>query len=155
MRGAESLERVGLSVFRRLPRRLRRFLIHWGAPRFTVGTALVVRNDNGEVLLVRQRHTGLWALPGGLLRRGERADVGVRREVREEVGLSLPDLSPPAVVVDPVVRRVDVVFTTSLRPGGPVRSSGPEVLDVGWFAPSALPDVTGPTVVALQATATD
>lgn len=151
MQAPDSLERVGLSAFRRLPRRLRRFLIRWGAPRFTVGAAVVARNPAGEVLLVRQRHTGRWALPGGLLRRGEEPIDGVRREVQEEVGLELPDLGEPTVVVDAPARRVDLVFSCELRPSDNVDGNSPEVLDIGWFRPTELPDVTGPTVTALRA----
>jgi 8-oxo-dGTP diphosphatase len=47
----------------------------------------------GKVLLVERRHApyaGLYSLPGGTLRFGERLEAAVRREVLEETGLDLP-----------------------------------------------------------------
>ena len=47
----------------------------------------------GKVLLVERRdppYAGLFSLPGGKLRFGERLEAGVRREVAEETGFDLP-----------------------------------------------------------------
>ena len=46
----------------------------------------------GKVLLVKRGRPplkGLWSLPGGVLRTGERLRDGVRREVLEETGLEV------------------------------------------------------------------
>lgn len=52
------------------------------------GVAGAVYDDEGRVLLVRQRYTWGWRLPGGGVDRGEPAQTAVLRELREEVGLS-------------------------------------------------------------------
>ncbi len=46
----------------------------------------VVLNDQGEVLLVREKEDGLWTLPGGWVDVGESPSEAVEREVREESG---------------------------------------------------------------------
>ncbi len=54
----------------------------------------------GSIVLVRVHRgssAGAWFTPGGLLEKGETVDNGLRREVREEVGLEL---------VDPILRRI-------------------------------------------------
>lgn len=46
-----------------------------------------------KVLLVQRAHApfkGLWSLPGGRVRFGERLEAAVRREVEEETGIALP-----------------------------------------------------------------
>jgi 8-oxo-dGTP diphosphatase len=53
----------------------------------------ILRSPNGSVLLLRRAasedHPGEWGLPGGKLREGETAEVGVVREVLEEVGFRM------------------------------------------------------------------
>src|SRR5689334_1068139 len=43
--------------------------------------------DRGQVLLVRDRRSTVWELPGGGFLPGEQAADAVMREIREEVGL--------------------------------------------------------------------
>lgn len=60
----------------------------------------LIDDGHGQVVLVRTRRpstSGLWFTPGGLLEKGETTDGGLRREVREEVGLD---------VIDPVLTRI-------------------------------------------------
>jgi NADH pyrophosphatase NudC (nudix superfamily) len=79
----------------------------------------------------------------------------VRREVLEEVGLVVEVVGEPAVVVDPVPQRVDLVFRA--RPADPdqVRAvpSSPEIAEAGWFSPEELPDLQFETANALVALA--
>jgi ADP-ribose pyrophosphatase YjhB (NUDIX family) len=143
-----------MSAFRRLPSPLRRAAVHAGAPSYTVGAVALLRRPGGDVLLVEQRHTPGWALPGGLLRRGESAQDALVREVGEEVAVRLaaPSLPVPAAVVTPDVRRVDVVFTVDVDGDvRPRREDPAEVQRVGWFALDALPDVSRPTADILRA----
>ena len=63
--------RPAMSAFRLLPKPLRRAAVHAGTPSYTVGAVALLRRSDGCVLLVDQRHSPGWALPGGLLRRGE------------------------------------------------------------------------------------
>lgn len=142
-----------MNAFRRTPRPLRLLAVHAATPSYTVGVVLVLRRADGDLLLVEQRHTGGWALPGGLLGRGEAAAEGLVREVAEEVGLTLDpqDLPVPLASLTPASRRVDLVFVC---PAGadtaPRRGDDVEVLNLGWFPLQSLPDVTGPTLEILR-----
>jgi molecular chaperone GrpE len=54
----------------------------------------VVLNDKGEVLILKRvkkekTHGGKFDLPGGHLEKGETAEEGVKREVKEETGLNV------------------------------------------------------------------
>ncbi len=141
-----SLRAAGLSAFRRLPVPVRRLAVRLGTPRFTVGAVLVVRRGE-HVLLLRQRHTGGWGLPGGLLQRGEEPVAGVRRELTEEVGVRVPgELPRPTVNVDARARRVDVIYELAGDLAGEPQPQEPEILEVGWFPPGGLPErMTQPT----------
>jgi len=52
------------------------------------GVAGFIRDKEGQVLLVRQTYMTGWRLPGGGIGRGEPAEVSLRRELQEEVGLT-------------------------------------------------------------------
>jgi 8-oxo-dGTP diphosphatase len=139
-----------MAVFRNSPRPLRRLAIRAVSPTYTAGAVLALVRADGSMLLVRQRHTGGWALPGGLMNRGEPAADAVAREVFEEVGIRIDpaELPVPFAVVSPRVRRVDIVFVCSAGPQVHAQRGADqdEVLDVGWFTRDALPEVTEPTL---------
>ncbi len=144
-----------LRVFRVLPRRLRLRVVHTLSPTFTVGAICVIERADGAVLLVRHSYRRRWGLPGGLLERGEEADVGARREAVEEIGLDVELDGEPAVVVDPDARRVDIVFRAHPVPGADleVTPRSPEVVEAAWFDAAALPELQHETAGALVALA--
>jgi ADP-ribose pyrophosphatase YjhB (NUDIX family) len=80
----------------------------------------------------------------------------VRREVREEVGLDVELLGEPAVVVDAVPQRVDVIYRATLAdradPEG-VRLGSAEIVEARWFPPDGLPELQFETAGALVALA--
>jgi ADP-ribose pyrophosphatase YjhB (NUDIX family) len=112
---------------------------------FLVATQIVVRDDQGRVLLLRHRlwpPGREWGLPGGYANAGETLEDAARREVREETGLD--------VEVGRVVRirsgfrfRVEVAFAGEAR-GGELRLDRREVLEARFLAPSQLPDAVMP-----------
>lgn len=120
-------------------------------PNYTVGAVCFIEREDGAVLLVRQAYRDRWGLPGGLLNRGEDAVHGVRREVREEVGLAIELLGEPAVVVEPKPQRIDIVFRG--RPAGDAPAeavpTSPEIEEARWFGPEELPELQHETAQAL------
>jgi 8-oxo-dGTP diphosphatase len=148
------VKKAAFAAFRRLPGPLRRAVVHTVAPSYSVGAVAVLRRPDGRVIFVDQRHSGGWALPGGLLRRGEPAAEALVREVCEEIGLDLDgkQLPVPVAAVTAPVRRVDVVFVIDVPDGIVVRAADAvEVRGVEWFALDALPAVTEPTLEILRA----
>ena len=131
-------------------------IVRVASPSFTVGAICVIERPDGHILLVRQAYRRRWGIPGGLLQRGEDPAVAARREVFEEVGIAIELLGPPAVVIDPDPQRVDLVYRarpSSLVEVGAARPSSPEILEVGWFAPDALPELQFETAQAMVALA--
>lgn len=52
--------------------------------------AALITSPSGEILLVKPNYRELWSLPGGFLEDGEPPHAGCAREVREELGISVP-----------------------------------------------------------------
>lgn len=148
--------RLAFQVYRRLPVGLRRRVVRAVSPSFTVGAMCFIERADGALLLVRHSYRDRWGVPGGLLQRGEDAEVGARREVREEVGLTVELLGEPAVVVDAEPQRVDVVFRARPVEGADTEPSiegSAEIVDARWFAPDELPELQFETAGALVALA--
>lgn len=122
------------------------------APSFTVGGLCLVERSDGRVLLVRHVYRPSWGLPGGFLKRFETPADGVRREVREEVGLDVDLVGPPEVVVSASRRQVDVVFRARPAAGVDPAVATPvsaEIAEVRWARLDALPDLQPETAEAL------
>ncbi|MGZ4617217.1 MAG: NUDIX domain-containing protein [Frankiaceae bacterium] len=128
---ARAARRAALKSFGRLPRGVRRRIVRYAMPSYTVGCLAVLR-DEGRFLILRQRHRPGWTLPGGLLHRGELPADGLRRELREELGLELIPGVPAATLVDPVTRRVDVIYLFDLTPGTAVTPRSEEIEQTRW-----------------------
>jgi len=100
----------------------------------------VIRDDQGRVLLVRQRggpFAGAWLLPGGRAGEDESAVHALVREVREETGLTMTD----AVYVAGYRTSGEGYDLTVLMYRGP--ATGALVPERGsearWFAFDAIP----------------
>lgn len=143
-----------LKIYRRFPRRLRRWGVRRVTPSFTVGAVCVIEREDGARLLVHQVYRNGWGLPGGLAKRGEEIADCARREVLEEVGVEVELVGEPAVVVDPEPRRIDVIYQARLAPGNEpqaARPCSPEIEDVGWYLAEDMPPLQHETATALVA----
>ncbi len=122
-----------------VPKPLRWWVTWTLSPKFVVGVAGVILNEQGEVMLFRHtyRREFPWALPGGLLKRGEDAARAVEREVMEESGLSVCIERPWKVQTWNKGELLDLIFVGRWT-GGTFRPSA-EVSEMGFFRPDNLP----------------
>lgn len=83
------IARSGLvSLWRVLPRRMRRLAMRLGMPRVSVGACALVQDAHGLLLLARHTYRKRpWGLPGGLIGRDEQPHVALARELQEELGV--------------------------------------------------------------------
>jgi 8-oxo-dGTP diphosphatase len=138
---------MALSLYRRLPRFLRLFIIRRVAPGHTVGALCLIEHE-GRLLMLKQRHRRGWTFPGGLINRGEDAAEAVVREVEEETGLLVEVGLPFATVVEPSARRVDVLYWVQAGRSPSVSAAG-EALTAEWVKPDAMGSIDDPTAQAL------
>ncbi|WCO65281.1 NUDIX hydrolase [Iamia majanohamensis] len=148
------LHRTLLRLFQQLPTPARRRVVRTISPSFTVGSMCFIERADGALLLVEHVYRRRWGVPGGLLERREDPADAALREVREEVGLDVVLVGEPAVVVDPVPQRVDVVYRARVAPGcdpDAAAPRSPEIRSLRWFPPRDLPELQHETAGALVA----
>lgn len=153
MKVPDGVARAVFRSFGHLPAAVRRQLVRWWAPSYTVGVICVVI-DGDRVLLVRHSYRRDWGAPGGLLDRGELPDHAAGRETLEEVGLDVVLDAGPVPVLWPRYRRIDLVYTSRPAPGAEVAALGPtspEIVEVRWHGLGALPPLQPDTSEALRA----
>jgi phosphoglycolate phosphatase-like HAD superfamily hydrolase/ADP-ribose pyrophosphatase YjhB (NUDIX family) len=60
-------------------------------PLATVGA--LIFNAQNDVLMIRtHKWSGKWGIPGGKIKRGEKSETALRRELKEETGLNITDI---------------------------------------------------------------
>ncbi|HEC33789.1 MAG TPA: NUDIX hydrolase [Chloroflexi bacterium] len=116
------------------------YLLKTVAARFTVGVTGVVFNQEGDVLLLEHVFRGHypWGLPGGWVRRRERPQDGLRRELLEEVGLAVRVGPTILVELDGPPGHLETGFLCEIE--GEMDHLSGEILAACWVSPDALPD---------------
>ncbi|MBP6820267.1 MAG: NUDIX domain-containing protein [Acidobacteria bacterium] len=131
-------------LWRRVPKRVRR----WGAllaeSRFTVTAGAVVTDETGQVLLLQHRYRpgfqqgGGWGIPGGFIKPGEQPEAALRRELREEIGLEIETLGVAFVRALERYQQIEIIFRC--RPQSDFQPQSREISRAEWFKPEALPE---------------
>ncbi len=74
----------------------------WGnGPLVWAGVSVIAMNNDGLVWMGKRIDNGHWNIVGGHFELGDSAEAAARREVLEEVGLKITDLSMIGVITDP------------------------------------------------------
>ncbi|MBE0597078.1 MAG: NUDIX hydrolase [Desulfuromonadales bacterium] len=100
-------------------------------PRHTVVVGCLVRNEGGQVLLIRHHRRG-WEIPQGRLEEGEELVAAAHREVLEETGVTI-ELGPLAAVHSKVSPPSALIFTFLARHLAGEPRGCAECPEAGWF----------------------
>ncbi len=121
-----------------------------------VGTRCVVRDDDGQVLLVKREDNGLWGFPAGTMELNETVRECAIRELSEETGLIAHGVTPFGLysrlgdwgpnVYGHLYHHVTLACRIDLYEGELVRETD-ETTDAAFHPPDALPDELMPSVV--------
>lgn len=112
-----------------------------------VGAAVV--DDDQQVLAIKRRDNGLWALPTGHLEPGETVSTAVVREIAEETGLQVRIerliglySNPASQILTMADGRREHFLTACflcVPTGGSLDLQPDEVTEAGFFAPADVP----------------
>lgn len=116
-------------------------------PAVTVDVLMLSWQPEPRILLIQRNNTpfaGAWALPGGFMDATERPLEAARRELQEETGLDISELSFFGVYGepdrDPRGRTLTLAYLGLLEQA-PAVSGQDDARDARWFALNALPDL--------------
>jgi ADP-ribose pyrophosphatase YjhB (NUDIX family) len=124
------------------------------APLLMVGAAVLITDEQNRLLLMKRSDSGCWGPPGGAVELGEVVEDAARREVREETGLEVGELSLFGVFSGPdlfyVYPNGDEVYNVTIVylarfPGGDIRLND-EHTEWRWFAPVEIPENVSPPI---------
>ena len=117
------------------------------------GVRALIFDDRGSLLLQKQALFGSWALPHGCIDVGESVFDALKREIKEETGLSVLAAEPFGVYSDPKysvtypngdeVQTLTVAFVVT-KWSGELGADDPEVTELGFFPLNALPEPVYP-----------
>jgi 8-oxo-dGTP diphosphatase len=126
-------------LWRRLPKRARRWGMLLTESRFTVTAGAVITDQTGRVLLLKHRFRAGsgWGIPGGFLHPREQPEEALRRELREEIGLEIRDLRIAFVRSLRSYNQVEIIYCC--RAENQLHSPSHEIIQAVWFAPDAFP----------------
>ncbi len=114
------------------------------APRHIVAASALVRNDQGQILLVRSHRRG-WEIPGGQIEIGESLIGGLKREVLEESGVQV-EIGRLAAVRTNLTSSIVIFCFEARYLGGELRPSD-ETPEVQWVsAERALEMISHPAI---------
>ena len=103
-----------------------------GRYRRTEGAHVLVRDEEGRILVVRTTYLGPgWMLPGGRVERSETPHAAAIRETREETGI---DVRVDRLLLIDAHRHRNVSFVyAATAVGGTLAPQFGEIAEVGWL----------------------
>lgn len=105
----------------------------------------IITNKDGQILLAKRSikpKLGYWDLPGGFLEDGEDPQEGVRREVREELGVELNVGRIVGIYVDSydhgiTVNTINIIYECLIKTGELTPMD--DINEVAWFNKDDIP----------------
>lgn len=119
-------------------------------PRISPVVIVAVVKDK-EILLVRSNHfkTDFYTVISGFVEPGETLEECLRREVKEEVGVAVKNISYFGSQSWPFPNSLMVAFTAEYD-GGEIITDEEEIKDAKWFTKEDLPDLPNSISIARQ-----
>lgn len=112
-------------------------------PRISPAIIVLIRNGN-KVLLARSPGfpSGMYSLIAGFVEPGESAEAAVSREVWEEVGIRVKNITYFGTQAWPFPNSLMIGFTAEYD-SGDIKPDGLEIEDAKWFSADELPVLPG------------
>jgi len=133
------MKRFLLKIWRILPLWMQGIAAAIIRPRYQVAVGAMIFNGSGNLLLCEHTYLRLhpWGLPGGDLKFGEDPVEGIKREVREETGLTVKDARLLLAENSTEIHHVAITYLCTCSQGRFVPND--EVYSIRYFEPNARP----------------
>jgi ADP-ribose pyrophosphatase YjhB (NUDIX family) len=133
------MKKVFLQIWHVLPAWLQKIALAMLMPHYLVIAIAVVFNEKDQILLCKHtyRRPHPWGLPGGHIKSGEEPADSVRRELREETGLSVQETRLLMAENSNEMRRI--LLTYLCRQAGGTFVPNEEVSMIQYFDVGELP----------------
>ncbi len=107
------------------------------------GTSIIPILPDGQIVLIRRRDNGRWALPGGMVDWGEDVPSAIQRELMEETGLELVKIRRLVGVYsapdrDPRIHSICIVVEAEVQGKMQIQDTL-EVMEIQAFPLNSLP----------------
>lgn len=143
------MKRIFINLFWNTVNPFRR--LYWFIFRPQTRGVKVLIEWRGKILLTRLGYAHrAWTIPGGGVHSGESYEEAARREIQEEVGITLGKIEKIGEYENTREYKRDTVVCFLAKVDNPIfRVDGIEIAEAGWYMPSALPNPHRPTVIRL------
>ncbi len=111
-------------------------------------SAVIIDNNKNKVLLCRRNIEpckNFWDVPGGFLEGGEHPKVGVKREIKEELGIEIEIIDMLGIFMDRYGAdastgeyTLNIYFLARIKSGNPKPAS--DINEIKWFKKNNLPE---------------
>ena len=119
------------------------------APLMVISCGVIIENEKGEILLQKRRDNGCWALLGGSMEIGEKFMDVAKREVYEEAGIEIGELTlfgiysgEDGIITYPngdICYGTGIIFKTTVY-SGEIQNNTEEALEHKFFDKTNLPE---------------
>lgn len=106
----------------------------------------IIMNEKGEILIVQDKESGVWELPGGRLHEDEDPKEGLKREIKEELSM---DISIKKIFDTFVFKGVSdtshfvvVYFCEPVGDLDKMKIQEKEIMDIKWISPEQLGELS-------------
>jgi len=128
------LKSLLISIYRLLPKQIRKIIVRVLFPTYTVGSKVYLTNPDGQFLVVKPVYNPGWDIPSGHVNNNESPDAAAVRELFEETGVKVSALEQRSVIFHPARNTVQVIFTGSVDPTPSVTPDNVEISEARWVS---------------------
>ncbi len=123
-----------ISIYRLLPKPLKRAIVRVLFPTHTVAAKVYLTNPDGHFLVVKPVYHPGWDIPSGHVDKNESPDAAAVRELFEETGIKISTLDQRSVIFQPLCNTIQVIFSGTVDPTPSVTPDNVEISEVRWVA---------------------